>query len=213
MSDEKIKVIVVDDHLLVRKGFIALLHEMEEVDVIGESANGKELLEIIKTGVQPKIILMDYEMPILNGLEALKIIKQDFFGIRVIILTMLQDRELVEACLKNNADGFLFKNISFDELKLAINKVANGEKYFNSEVALILTGHAQSHIPEKYKLSARELEIIKLVAEGKTSSEIGVFLFISPRTVDTHRNNIMQKLELDSIPGLVRWALKNKIIS
>lgn len=126
---------------------------------------------------------------------------------------MLQDKELVEACLKSNADGFLFKNISFDELKLAINKVANGEKYFNSEVALILSGQNESHMSGNNKLSTRELEIVKLVAEGKTSIEIGLILFISPRTVDTHRNNIMQKLELDSIPGLVRWAIKNKIIS
>ena len=213
MTDDKIKVMVVDDHLLVRKGFISLLHEMDEIDVIGESANGKEVLEALKKGIRPKLILMDYEMPILNGLEALKIIKQDYFGIKVIILTMLQDKELVEACLKNNADGFLFKNTSFDELKLAISKVANNEKYFNSEVALILTGPTETHLSDKNKLSTRELEIVKLVAEGKTSTEIGSLLFISPRTVDTHRNNILQKLELESIPALVRWAIKNKIIS
>lgn len=213
MTEDKIKVMVVDDHLLVRKGFISLLHEMDEIDVIGESANGKEVLEALKKGIRPKLILMDYEMPILNGLEALKIIKQDYFGIKVIILTMLQDKELVEACLKNNADGFLFKNTSFDELKLAISKVANNEKYFNSEVALILTGPTETHLSDKNKLSTRELEIVKLVAEGKTSTEIGSLLFISPRTVDTHRNNILQKLELESIPALVRWAIKNKIIS
>jgi DNA-binding NarL/FixJ family response regulator len=212
MTEDKIKVMVVDDHLLVRKGFISLLHEMDEIDVIGESANGKEVLEALKKGIRPKLILMDYEMPILNGLEALKIIKQDYFGIKVIILTMLQDKELVEACLKNNADGFLFKNTSFDELKLAISKVANNEKYFNSEVALILTGPTETHLSDKNKLSTRELEIVKLVAEGKTSTEIGSILFISPRTADTHRNNIMQKLEIDNIPGLVRWAIKNKVI-
>lgn len=213
MNEVKIKVMVVDDHLLVRKGFISLLQEMDEVDVIGESANGKEVLENFKKGIRPKLILMDYEMPILNGLETLKIIKQDYFGVKVIILTMLQDKELVEACLKNGADGFLFKNTSFDELKLAINKVSKGERYFNSEVALILSGHAENDNPDKSKLSARELEIVKLVAEGKTSTEIGSILFISPRTADTHRNNIMQKLQLESIPALVRWAIKNKIIN
>ncbi|MBP6794697.1 MAG: response regulator transcription factor [Saprospiraceae bacterium] len=213
MNSDKIKILIADDHHLVRKGFVALLNEMVEVEVVGESANGKEVIQLLKGGVRPKIILIDYEMPILNGLETLKLIKSDYFGIKVIILTMLQDKELVEACLKSNADGFLFKNISFDELKLAINKVANGEKYFNSEVALILSGQNESHMSGNNKLSTRELEIVKLVAEGKTSIEIGLILFISPRTVDTHRNNIMQKLELDSIPGLVRWAIKNKIIS
>ncbi len=213
MNSDKIKILIADDHHLVRKGFVALLNEMVEVEVVGESANGKEVIQLLKGGVRPKIILIDYEMPILNGLETLKLIKSDYFGIKVIILTMLQDKELVEACLKSNADGFLFKNISFDELKLAINKVSNGEKYFNSEVALILSGQNESHMSGNNKLSTRELEIVKLVAEGKTSIEIGLILFISPRTVDTHRNNIMQKLELDSIPGLVRWAIKNKIIS
>ncbi len=213
MNSEKIKILVADDHHLVRKGFVALLNEMSEVEIVGESANGNEVLQVLKRGVRPNIILMDYEMPILNGLETLKIIKSDYFGIKVIILTMLQDKELVEACLKNNTDGFLFKNISFDELKLAINKVASGEKYFNSDVALILSGQSESHISGHNKLSTRELEIVKLVAEGKTSTEIGSLLFISPRTVDTHRNNILQKLELESIPALVRWAIKNKIIS
>lgn len=213
MNSDKIKILIADDHHLVRKGFVALLNEMVEVEVVGESANGKEVIQLLKGGVRPKIILIDYEMPILNGLETLKLIKSDYFGIKVIILTMLQDKELVEACLKSNADGFLFKNISFDELKLAINKVSHGEKYFNSEVALILSGQNESHMSGNNKLSTRELEIVKLVAEGKTSIEIGLILFISPRTVDTHRNNIMQKLELDSIPGLVRWAIKNKIIS
>ena len=111
MNSDKIKILIADDHHLVRKGFVALLNEMVEVEVVGESANGKEVIQLLKGGVRPKIILIDYEMPILNGLETLKLIKSDYFGIKVIILTMLQDKELVEACLKSNADGFLFKNI------------------------------------------------------------------------------------------------------
>ncbi len=209
---EKTKIIIVDDHRLVRKGFMALLEEMGSVDMIGEAANGLELIELLKKGFKPDLVLLDYEMPFMNGLETLKKLKTDYFGIKVIFLTMLQSKELVQKSIECQVDGFLFKNTSYEELQSAINKIKSGEKYFPSEVALLLASKSDQINTELNKLSDRELEIVKLVAQGKSSVEIGSILFISPRTVDTHRNNIMQKMEFDSIAALVKWALKNKLI-
>lgn len=209
----KTTVIIVDDHQLVRKGFLALLHEIENVEVIGEAANGKELILQLRNGAKPDIILMDYEMPLLNGLEAAQAIQQEFFGHKIIMLTMLQNRELVEQAVANGVRGFLFKNASFHEMEEAIHRVAKGETYFSNEVTLALLRPASSNDAQLLnQLSERELEVLRLVAQGFSSTEIGQQLFISPRTVDTHRNNIMQKLNIQGIAGLTQLAVKHKLI-
>jgi Response regulator containing a CheY-like receiver domain and an HTH DNA-binding domain len=210
---DNIKILLADDHQLVRKGFRALLEELDYVEVVGEAANGKEALALLRKGVKPHIALLDYEMPLMNGLEAAEEIYRDFFGIKVIMLTMLQDKSLIEAAVAHGVRGFLFKNTSLDELGIAIQRVAAGDTYFSSDVTLTLIkpAHASTD-PRIALLSDREIEILKLVAQGLSSPEIGQQLFISPRTVDTHRNNIIQKLEVPGIPGLVQFAVKNKVV-
>lgn len=211
--DQKIRILLADDHHLVRKGFRALLEELDFVEVAGEAANGQELIGLLRRGVKADLVLLDYEMPVLNGLDALEQIKRDYFGLKVILLTMINQRELVQKAVEKGVDGFLFKNASLDELSEAIRRVARGESYFASEVTLTLLKPAQHPDQALLRhLTERETEVLRLVAQGLSSTEIGAQLFISPRTVDTHRNNLIQKLDVNGIAGLVQFAIRNKLI-
>lgn len=207
-----IRVVIADDHRLVLAGFKALLEDLGFVEVLGEARNGKELLDLLRRGIRPDVVLVDHEMPLMNGLEAAMAIREEFFGVKVIMLTMLQDKALIEDALAAGIQGFLYKNASFDELGLAIKKVAAGESYFSGDVTLTLMQKQTGQPGANFGLSDREMEILKLVAKGQTSTEIGRQLFISPRTVDTHRNNILQKLGVQGIAGLVEFAIKNKLV-
>jgi DNA-binding NarL/FixJ family response regulator len=209
----RISLLLADDHHLVRKGFRALLEELDFVDIVGEAANGKEALALLRNGAKPDVALLDYEMPLMNGLEAAEQIRRDFFGVKIIMLTMLQSRELVQEAAEKGVSGFLFKNASLEELAEAIQRVAQGGTYFSNEVALALLRPSSS--PDAAllaQLSHREIEVLRLVAQGLSSAEIGQKLFISPRTADTHRNNIIQKLGANGIAGLTQFALRNKIV-
>ncbi|MBK8428125.1 MAG: response regulator transcription factor [Lewinellaceae bacterium] len=211
--EKKINLLLADDHQLVRKGFRALLEELEFVEIVGEAANGKEVISLLRSGVRPQVALLDYEMPVMNGLEATVEIRRDYFGVKVIMLTMLQSKELVQEAVEKGVSGFLFKNTSLDELSDAIRRVAAGDTYFSSEVALtLLKSTPNPDSPLLALLSERETEILKLVAQGLSSAEIGRQLFISPRTVDTHRNNIIHKLNVPGIAGLVQFAVRNKLL-
>lgn len=211
MSD-KTRILLADDHQLVRKGFRALLEELDFIEVVGEAANGKEALQLLRNGAKPHIALLDYEMPLMNGLEVAETIQRDYFGLKVIMLTMLQSKTLIEEAVAKGVSGFLFKNTSLEELSDAIQRVAGGGTYFSSEVTLTLLKPPLPPHPLLAQLSDRELEVLKLVAQGLSSTEIGLQLFISPRTVDTHRNNIIQKLEVPGIAGLVQFAVRNKLV-
>ncbi|MFN0035085.1 MAG: response regulator [Saprospiraceae bacterium] len=208
-----VKILLADDHQLVRKGFRSLLEELDFVEIVGEAANGKEAIALLRNGAKPNVALLDYEMPQMNGLEATEEIKRDFLGVKVIMLTMMQSKELVQEAVAKGVSGFLFKNTSLEELSEAIQRVADGGTYFSSEVTLtLLKPNHHPDAPLLALLSSREIEILKLVAQGLSSTEIGEQLFISPRTVDTHRNNIIQKLDVQGIVGLVQLAIRNKLI-
>ena len=207
-----IKLILADDHHLVRQGFRALLESLDSVEIVGEAANGQQVIDLLRSGKHAQIVLMDAEMPVLDGLAATEQIMRDFLGVRVIMLTMLNTKDIIQKAVEKGVKGFLFKNASKYELNEAIRRVAEGETYFASEVASVLlspTKPSANGILEL--LSEREIEILKLVAEGFSSTEIGDKLFISPRTVDTHRNNLIQKLNVHGIVGLVRFAIQHKL--
>ncbi|MBK8448917.1 MAG: response regulator transcription factor [Saprospiraceae bacterium] len=209
----KLKLILADDHHLVRQGFKALLSEMPEIEIIGEASNGEQVLQLLRTGKLADIILMDVEMPILGGLETTEKIMKDFFGVKVIIISMLNDKAIIESAYEKGAKGFLFKNTTLPELQEAIKSVASGENYFSHEVAnVLLQKRPKDQSSLLTHLTDREIEILKLIAEGFSSTEIGTKLFISPRTVDTHRNNLIQKLNVNGIVGLVKFAFQNKLI-
>ncbi len=208
---KNIKVFLADDHNLVRKGFRVLLEEMPGIEIVGDAANGLELLDLLQK-CQADVVLLDVEMPVMNGIEACGRIHTQFPETKVIMLTMRNEAIFVKQSVANGACGFLFKNTSPEELQEAIQKVASGQTYFSSEVTMLLLSHQQGN-KALAALTDREIESIRFVAEGFFSNEIGKKLFISPRTVDTHRNNVLQKLDLPNIAALVRFAMEHKLLS
>ncbi|MCF6170649.1 MAG: response regulator transcription factor [Bacteroidales bacterium] len=209
---KELNILLVDDHQIIIDGLRALVNSVEGMHVIGDANNGKEAIEMLKV-LDADVVLMDIDMPVMNGLDATKAIKDQPGKTRVIILSMHCDSGMVKELIGIGADGYLMKNTSKDELIEAITKVASGQQYFAADVTLSLlkenTPSTQSKLAAE--LTKREREILGLIADGFSNKEIGEKLFISHRTVDTHRSNLMKKLEVNNIAGLVGFAIKNGI--
>lgn len=212
---KEIKVLLVDDHQIIIDGLQSLIENAEGIRVISQANNGREALGILKI-LDVDVVLMDIDMPVMNGLDAAKIIHENYEATKVIILSMHGEKALVKELIKMGVDGYLLKNASKDELLNAIKMVASGDRYFSSDVTVSLlndeTAYNKTLTKSGLKLTAREIEILKLIAEGFTNKEIGEQLFISHRTVDTHRTNLMKKLNINNVAGLISFAIKNGII-
>jgi len=206
----KIKVLLVDDHQIIIDGLKSLLRNSDEISVAAEANNGREALRILEI-LEIDVILMDIDMPVLNGIDTLKEIGKQSFGVKVIILSMHNEAGMIKSLMSIGANGYLLKSCAQEELIGAIRKVASGQSYFSTEVTLSLLNPAQSNQPTEL-LTERETEIIKLIAEGFSNKEIGSKLFISHRTVDTHRTNLMKKLNASNIAGLISYAIRNGIV-
>ena len=210
-----IRVLIVDDHTLFRKGLKKLLESMGNIEVIGEAKNGVEAVKQVAT-INPQVILMDIAMPEMNGLEATRQIHEQFPSIAIIILTMYDDEEFLKQSLEYGAIGYLLKNTSIEELYLALQTAAKGEPYFSPSLSRkMLNNFLGSRSPSLISqnlysvLSNREIEILKLITDGNSNKAIANQLCISIKTVEKHRNNIMQKLKIHNIVDLVKYALKN----
>lgn len=209
---EVIKVLVVDDHRIVLDGLCALLDGAEGFRCIGTAENGKEALDRLKL-MQADVVLMDLDMPLMDGMEATTRIKRTMPDVKVLSLTQHNERAMVQRLMDCGSDGYVLKNIDRDELLGAIRKVYSGKRYFSEEVTRKLAERevvtAASGAPAE--ITDRETEILRLICEGLSSKQIGEKLFISPRTVDTHRTNIMAKLDIHNVAGLIRFAYQNGI--
>lgn len=211
------KVLIADDHQIIIDGLKSLISSEENIELVGEASNGKEAIDLLNL-INVDVVILDINMPVLNGIEAMKRIKSEFPEVKVIILSMHNESSLIKSLIEMGADGYLLKNCDQDELIEAVNKVASGQKYFSSEVTISLlnkTGGMKSSVkmdPVIASLTEREIEILKLITQGLTNKEIGDQLFISHRTVDTHRTNLMKKLEVNNIAGLIRFAIKNGFV-
>lgn len=207
-----IKILVVDDHNIVSDGLRSLIEDTDGMECVGTAPNGKQDLEVIKS-LPVDVVLMDIDMPIMNGIEATRAVKRNHPNVKVISLTMHKERGMVQRLMECGADGYMLKNSDREELITAIRKVEAGQKYFSSDVALSLLQKADTTIlpgeGTMADITEREAEIIRMLAQGLSSKEIGDKLFISNRTVDTHRTNIMQKLGIHNVAGLIRWAFNN----
>lgn len=205
-----IRILLVDDHQIVLDGVKALLDDLDGFECVATADNGQKAIDLLKV-FDVDVVLMDIDMPVMNGMEATKIIKKEFSGVKVISLTQHSERGMVKQLLSCGSDGYLLKNIAQDDLAEAIRKVVAGESVFSEEISLSLAGKALEKNANgvEVELTEREIEILTLIAEGLSSKQIGEQLFISPRTVDTHRTNLMSKLDIHNIAGLIRFALKN----
>lgn len=205
-----INVILADDHGLVRSGIRALLEQAEDVRVLGEAADGQQAIELAEK-LAPDVIVMDIRMPRLNGIEAVEKLRQLKIPARVVVLSMYSDEALVFQSLQSGVKGYVLKTSLGDELLLAVRSAARGETYLSGPISQIMIKHAlnpqQAGAPSD-TLSPREKEILKLIAEEHTSAEIADRLFISEKTVEKHRANLMEKLHARNLAGLVRAAVK-----
>lgn len=215
---KQIKIIIADDHQLFRDGIKSLLSSEKEIDIIGEVSGGKELLEKLEK-TKPDIVITDISMPDINGIEVTKIINQKYSEIKVLILSMYVNEEFIIEGIKAGAKGYLPKDTNHEELLKAINEIYKGNEYYSKQVSEIGFKSLINKTKQKEKtknqtetLTEREIEIIKLVAEGYLSKEISDKLNISVRTVDNHKSNIMHKLNLKSSIDIVKYAIKNEII-
>jgi len=211
----KIKVLIVDDHKLFREGIITLLFSAENIEVIAQAEDGQDAIDKAKH-FKPDIVLLDITMPRMNGIEATKKLKALTPGIKIISLSMHSEKEYVKGALDAGADGYLLKNCTYRQLTDAIQSVYDGKKYLSEDITgLVISGYlssSNSEASEYEKLSTREKEIFLLFAEGKSTREIAELLFISVKTVNTHKQNILEKLELGSNSDLIKYALKNDLI-
>jgi DNA-binding NarL/FixJ family response regulator len=211
-----IKVLIVDDHALIREGIKNSLISQESIHVIGEASNGQDALSFLSEN-SVDVVLMDISMPSMDGIAATKEIVGKYPKVKVIILTMHNEVSIIKEALAAGALGYLLKTTNISELKEAIFQVANEETYFSSEISEkimkeLIKGKTKNRYDHHIKLTKRETEILKLISEEFNNHEIAEKLFISQRTVDTHRRNLIQKLNAKNTAGLVRYALKNKII-
>jgi DNA-binding NarL/FixJ family response regulator len=216
-SAKSIRVLLADDHTLVRAGVRALLEKLPGVEVAGEASDGREVIDLIKTH-QPDVVLMDISMPGLNGLQALARITRDFPQVRVIILSMHPNDEYVLQALKSGASGYLLKRAATSELPVALKSVVGGEIYLSREISgqflkkFPLQQIAHSHSPLE-QLTPRQREILQLLAEGQTTKAIASILKVSDKTVEYHRARLMAALKIFDVAGLVRFAMRSGVVS
>jgi DNA-binding NarL/FixJ family response regulator len=214
----RIKVVLVDDEVLFRKGISFLLEREKNIDIIHEASNGAELVSFLRESVDlPDIIIMDLKMPVLNGVEATKILHKEFPGVKIIALTSYDSTSFVANMINSGAASYLVKNTTPQELLKTINEVALKGFYYNEKVVKVIKETDSSSKNNKSTLdsnllTSREIEVLKLICEQKTTAEIGKLLFISPRTVEGHRNNLLLKTESKNSAGLVMYAMQNQIV-
>ncbi|HDQ15840.1 MAG TPA: response regulator transcription factor [Bacteroidetes bacterium] len=208
------KIFIVDDHSLFREGLKLLLSKLEFVEEVFEAANGQELVENYDN-FRPDIILLDIEMPVLNGIEAARIILKKNPEQKIIVLSMYSDEQYYVPMIELGVSGFLQKNIDFADVKAAIKEVLEGNNYFSPEIlkGIVLNLNSKKDRKNCEVLTKREVEILLLICKGFSNSEIAEKLFISKRTVDKHRENLLLKTEAKNTAGLVVFAIKKEIFT
>ena len=214
----KIRVLVVDDHTIVRDGICALLALTGDTEVVGEATNGSEALKMVKE-LNPDVVLMDVAMPIMGGLEATRRIHKEFPGTKVLVLTQYDDKEYVFPVIESGASGFISKVAASSELVSGIRAVYQGDSYLSPSVAKLLVenyqlgGVKQAGQDPYDELTEREREIFKLLAEGYSTQKIADMLVITRKTVEGHKTNLMAKLGIHNRIDLVKYALRKGIVS
>ena len=212
------KVLLVDDHQVVLDGLEAFL--LPHFDIVGQAKNGREAIRAVRI-LQPELVLMDIDMPVMNGMVAAQELRRDFPALKIIMLSLHFEQSIIRHLLQIGVDGYLVKDSDKAEVIFAIQSVAGGKRYFSSAVTIALNspndGSAvastnESPSAQLSTLTEREIEVLRAIAEGYSSREIGQRLYISARTVDTHRNNIMKKLGVNKVVGLIKFAILHGLV-
>ena len=216
-TPKPIRIVLADDHPIVRAGIRETLKQIPGAEIVGEASDGREAVELVKSA-RPDVAVLDISMPVLNGLEAAERISKAFPNVRVIILSRHENEEYYWRALKLGACGYVLKNAVITALKAAVERVAGGEVYLSQQIAarmrkqtpLQQLGHVRTPVEQ---LSSRQREILQLIAEGETTKGIALILKLSPKTVEYHRMQLMQRLNIFDIPGLVRLAVRTGLVS
>jgi DNA-binding NarL/FixJ family response regulator len=212
---ETIKILLADDHLIIRDGIKLMLKKNLNFKIVAEAANGGEVIQYLYDNPNSiDVVLMDINMPIMNGIEAAKIILEKFSDVKVLALTMHAEESYITNMLKAGALGYILKESKTEELVSAIKSVARGEKYYSNEVSVTLINSLMNgDKPQESELSDREAQVLSHIATGLTNKEVGEILYISGRTVESHRRNIMGKLDLRNTAEMIRYALEHEIVA
>ena len=210
-----IKILIADDHQLFREGLVNLLSDSSKIEIVAQAENGKDAIEKAKK-FNPDILLMDIGMPIMNGVEATGLLQKQCPDIKIIALSMYADKHYVKGMLEAGACGYLFKNCAYDQLVEAINTVYAGKKYLSDKIIEIIIqdylGKREKITNDDFKLTERESEIFVLIAKGKKPSEISEMLSVSVKTIGSHKQHILEKLNLKTTTDLIKYAIKKGII-
>ena len=211
-----IRVLLTDDHTLVRAGIRVLLEKMPDVEVVGEAGTGREALRLLKSK-GPNLVLLDIAMAELGGLETLPRIIKNFPGVKVVILSQHANEEYVIRALRDGASGYMLKDAAATELEFAITSLAQGKTYLSPSISrTVIDGYLErvsGELSPLEHLTQRQREILQSVAEGKNTKEIAYVLGISVKTVETHRAQLMKRLNIHDVPGLVRYAIRSGLVS
>ncbi len=207
---EKIKIAIVDDHQILRAGLKVLLQCIDNIDIVIEASNGKEFIEQLEV-TTPDLVIIDINMPVMNGAEAVKIARKKFPDLKVIVLSMNREEHYFKTMNDLGVDGYIIKESDYEELEHAIETVLKGGKYFSQELLLSMVNNRPTHM--KINLSDREQEVLNYMCKGLSANEIADKLFISPRTVEKYRSDLLLRTESANSISLVVFAIKNGLVT
>lgn len=207
---KEIRAIIVDDHQMLRDGLKHIITEIGYISLIGEASNGKEFLDLLDISV-PDLVLMDINMPVMDGIEATRIAKERFPDLKILVLTMYSEEQYYHSMVELGVNGFILKHSGYEELERAIQAILSGNHYFSQD--LLINVLKQKSTPSTIQLSKREQQILMLICKGFSNNEIAEKLFLSPRTIEGHRSELMNKTHTSNSIGLVIYAIKNKLIA
>ena len=209
-TNKKNKIIIADDHSLFRQGLKLIPEDIENVEVVADVANGKELIEI--TGMlQPDLIIMDINMPLVNGIEASRLLLHENPDLKILVISMYGEEQYYNSVIENGVKGFILKDAENTELRAAVNLILNGKTYFSQELLLKLIRNRKANA--QISLTHREQEVLNLICQGFSSMEIAAKLFLSERTVESHRANLLDKTGCRNSLSLVLYAFRNNLVT
>lgn len=209
-SHKKYKVIIADDHTLFRQGLRLILEDIEGLEVVADVANGRELIDITDQFL-PDLVIMDINMPQVNGIEASRVLLQKYPDLKILVISMYSDEQYYNSVIENGVKGFILKDAENTELRAAVNTILNGKTYFSQELLIKLIRSKQH--PVNVAISPREQEVLELICQGFSTQEVATRLFLSERTVENHRASLLDKTGCRNSLSLVLYAIRNKLVS